>query len=167
MTTTRRAPRSRGRSRSPRPTMTWWNNAIDPQSLAPNTTAVSQLTLLAPPFPDGYQSGFTILRLIVNLVVAPTIANAAVLGIAALYVGATGLLTTPPNLLTDLLDYYWHQHIQEPTGGGTAPRAYEVDLRSARRIRGEERRLLFQITNRDLVNSLEFGLATRMLLKRS
>jgi len=164
---TQRRRTSRSRSRGPRPTMAWFNNGLDPQTLSANTNVTSNLTGAHPPFPDGFQSGFTILRLLVNLAIAPSVTNAAVLGLAAIYVGVDNLISTPPNLNADLLDYYWFQELQTMPGGLNVGRQYEVDLRSARKVRGENRSLFFQMINNDLVNDLTFGLGVRMLLKRS
>ena len=147
--------------------MAWFNNGLDPQTLAPNTSATTDLTTGAPPFPAGFQSGFTILRCLVTLLIAPSVSNAAAFGLAALYVATQNSLTVPPNLNADLLDYYWFQGVHSLDGGGTIPQRYDVDLRSSRRVRGEDRALFFNLVNNDLVNSLEFGLEVRMLLKKS
>ena len=165
--TTRRTRPTRSRSRGPKPIMAWFNNGLDPQTLAANTTATADMTTGSPPFPAGFQSGFTILRLILTLVIAPSVSNAAALGLAALYVATQNSLTVPPNLNADLLDYYWFKGYQVPAGGGTFARNYDVDLRSARRVRGEDRALFFHIRNNDLVNPVEFGVEMRMLLKKS
>ena len=102
-----------------------------------------------------------------TLLTAPSVANAASFGLAALYVATQNSLTVPPNLNADLLDYYWFQGIGTLDGGGTIPQRYDVDLRSARRVRGEDRALFFNIVNNDLVNAMEFSLEVRMLLKKS
>ena len=165
--TTRRA---RGRSsfkRGPRPTMAWFNNGLDIQSLPANTNATSILTSTAPPMPAGFPSGFTILRCLVKLVIKQDAAGVDAEGLAALYVAADGSLVTPPDLNADLMDYYWFQGIQVPSNTALLPKSYDVDLRSGRKVRGEDRGLIFQLLNTSLVNPLTFGLEVRMLLKRS
>ena len=146
--------------------MAWFNNGLDIQSLPANTNVTAILTSTAPPMPAGFPSGFTILRCLVKLVIKQDAAGVDAEGLAALYVATDGALVMPPNLQADLLDYYWFQGVQVPSNIALLPTRYDVDLRSARRVRGEDRGLLFQLLNTSLVNPLTFGLEVRMLLKR-
>ena len=146
--------------------MAWYNNGLDMQNLAGSTSATSQMLALGT-MPEGFVSGLTILRLIGRVTVAAQAAINVVNALFAFYVATRPSLTTPPNLNADFLDYYLFGGIQIPqTGGEEHVLTIPFDIRTARRVRGEDRGLFFRITNNE-VTGLQFGVEARFLLMKS
>jgi len=166
--TTRRASR-RSFSRGSKPIMSWFNDGVDLATLAGSTSLTSPL-LQNVILPVGFASGYTILRMIGRIVFAANTATSLVNAVAAIWTAPTLSLTTPPNLNADLLDYYYFTGLQAPEGvvGASGPQMGEriFDIRSARRVRGEERGMFFRVTN-NTANLMQVGLEFRMLLKKS
>ena len=85
----------------------------------------------------------------------------------AFYVATRGSLTTPPDLNADLLDYYLFAGMQVPqTAAPENVLRIPFDIRSKRRIRGEDRTLFFRITNNQ-ATGMQFGMEFRALLQKS
>jgi len=160
--------RGRGRRsfrRAPRAPMSWFNDGIDVQNLAGSTSLTSELMQTAV-LPEGFISGMTILRLLVRISFAAQAAADVVNAIAAFYVATRPSLTTPPNLNADLLDYYLFAGLQAPTTAGAVAHSQVYDIRSMRRIRGEDRGLFFRVTNNE-VTGIQVGMEMRALLRKS
>ena len=143
--------------------MAWFNDGIDVQSLGASTSLTHPMF---PPgtMPEGYIAGFTILRLLVRLTWGAAAAD-LVNALAAFYVGARNLLTVPPNLNSDLLDYYLYAGLQLPSGGVESA-SQMFDIRSKRRIRGEDRTVFFRVTNNE-VTAMQVGMEYRALITPS
>ena len=87
--------------------------------------------------------------------------------VSALYVATRNALTVPPNLNADLLDYYVFTGLQAGIAtAGTPSYTRAFDLRSMRRIRGEERTMFFRVTNNE-VTPMAVGMELRALLQKS
>ena len=87
--------------------------------------------------------------------------------LSAFYVATRNALTTPPDLNADLLDYYMYTGLQAPINpAGGSPSQQRFDIRTARRIRGEDRTLMFRATNNE-VTDMQLGMEFRALLKKS
>ena len=166
MTTRNRGKRSF--RRGPGPIMSWFNNGIDMRILSASSSVTAEM-LPNVILPAGFASGYTILRLIGRFVFAASDVVRRVNAVAALWVAPTLSLTTPPNLNADFLDYYIFTGLQSPIGAvNQSPNVAQVafDLRSARRIRGEDRSVFARITNNEAFD-MQIGLEFRALLKKS
>jgi len=85
----------------------------------------------------------------------------------AFYVATRNALTVPPNLNADQLDYYLYGGLQSGTSvGGTQTYSQMFDIRSGRRIRGEDRSLLFRVTNNE-ATAMQVGMEYRALMQKS
>ena len=89
--------------------------------------------------------------------------------------GAFGVLVNTAasaiDAVLDLYDYYLHQNfqfIQSATTDGSQQYRQRYDIRTARRVRGEDRSLDFVITNNAAAGtSLVWSASSRLLLKGS
>ncbi len=162
--TTRGPGRRSFRRGSKRPT-TWFNQGVDLQTLAGSTSLTSDL-MPAVLLPEGYVSGYTILRLLLRLTYAATVVTDVVNALFALYVATRQSLTTPPNLNADLLDYYVFTGLQATTTGVVQSLTVPLDIRTKRRIRGEDRTVFLRVTNNE-VTAMQIGVEARLLLTRS
>ena len=160
---TRRSRRGGARS-----SKAWYSNGVEQTTVAPGGGLTSNLFQVST-LPQGYLGGYTILRLILRLVVIPIAVAQANNWITAFYTDTDNGLTVPPNLNADQYDYYYLQ------GGGNgaalvAPESQilDKDIRTARRIRGEDRTLMFRFENlSSSEGSVNFGVEFRALLTRS
>ena len=163
--TTRGATRRSSRRAVRKPTA-WYNDGIDLQSLAASTSLTAPL-FQSSTLPEGFLSGFTVVRLIATIAFGPSTAATIVNAVGALYVATRDSLTTPPNLNADLLDYYWYGDLQSPsTVVGAPTQRVEIDLRSARRVRGEDRGIFFRVTNNE-ATLMQVGIGLRAVIQRS
>ena len=163
---TNRRYRSSGRRSGSKPVTSWFNDSVLIQSLGPTSQVVFDLTP-ATQLPEGFLSGFTILRFLLTVVGAPT----AVLQTASLiwgaYVYGRAAIGSPPDLVLDNMDYYVRDELQVPSDPVNTPLIQkQVDIRTARRIRGEDRSVHIQMRNIGSTAAI-FGLSWRMLLKKS
>ena len=160
--------RRRSRRGGSRQEVTWYDDFIAPVSIA--TLAVQFIDLLPlATMPLGYQAGFTILRFIAEVVIhTPAVAPATPLGsVWAAYVAPRSGIASGPNPDTELVDSYWKQRSAAvPQTPEAAPQRYVVDLRTARKIRGEGRTLVFAMSNTAL-ESYQWSMNYRALLGRS
>ena len=140
-----RTRRSYGRP-SKRTPQAWYNNQFGPTNVAAGSSIGS--TVLAGPeqaaMPDTFQAGFTIVRMILEVFILAQTINQPVFGnfgVAVIDENSSGIDT-----ILDLLDYYVLQPFSNETDSTSVlQRAtrYVYDIRTARRIRGRERRLEF------------------------
>ena len=97
------------------------------------------------------------------MVHAPLLAGEIVNAVSAVYVATRPSVTTPPNLNADNLDYYLYTGLQSPQSPvGISTTRTPFDIRSKRRIRGEDRELFWRITNNE-VTSMQIGMEVRLL----
>ena len=168
MTTSRRrtSRRSSGRGRST-PT-TWWNEASANNLLGPG---VSARFALADPtsatLPATFQAGFTVVRMLIDVIVRSAAIN-------QFNFGAYGVLvrigTSVIDMILSLLGYYLHKNWDTISGGPLEDMAQfhtrSYDIRTARRVRGENRKLDFGITNNSgSGGSIRWSVHCRLLLK--
>ena len=162
--TMRRRPSARrpvGR-RTSAPTF-WWNTQSVPATVAAGAllnfpTAGEKLTNW--PAKDG---GFTILRAILTVAIRNVTANQDIFGAFSLTVVTNNVSGTDP--IQDDLDAYVHQNFWQ-RGADAEPHAYNYDLRSARRIRGEDRELDFDLANNSASSgSLAVSFCARLLIR--
>jgi len=145
--------------------MSWMNDGVDMQNLAASTSLTS-LLMQTSVLPAGFASGYTILRLIGRIIFAAGVATDVVNAIAAFYVALDNALTVPPNLNADLLDYYLFTGLQAPISVANGASQVSFDLRSARKVRGEDRGLFFRVTNNE-ASIMQVGMEFRALLRKS
>jgi len=169
MTTARRRTSSRRRTRgSSTPTM-WWNEQSANNLLA--VGASSRFSLANPNnvnLPGTFQAGFTAVRMILNVIIRSEVLNQANFGAYGVLVN-TALSTI--DAILDLYDYYvhrnWHVLQVAPTDLAQAERE-DYDIRTARRVRGEQRSLDFVITNNAASGgAIRWTVGARLLLKGS
>ena len=159
--------RGRGRrsvSRAPKPPMYWFSNANDLATLAGNTSITFPM-LTAGVIPEAYLTGMTILRLIVKVYYAANAVAEIVNAVNAIYVGTRGSAATPPNLVADSANYYYLEGLSIAASPAvTDTKVLERDIRSKRRIRGEDTDLFWRVTNLE-TTSMQVGMDVRMLLQ--
>ena len=160
--------RGRGRrssSRGSKPIMLWYNNGVDLQSLAASTSITAPL-LTTGVIPEAYLHGMTILRLILRIAFSQGATNAIVNAVTAFYVGTKGTAGLPPNLNADLANYYYYGGLQLPLANqsGSPGRILEADIRTKRRIRGEDTDLFWRVTNNEATD-MQVGMEMRILLQ--
>jgi len=161
--------RSRGRSsrsRASKKPMLWFNNGTDLFALGGNTS-FTQPVLSAGTYPDYLLHGLTILRIILRITFSPQNIAEIVNAVAAVYVGSRGTAGLPPNLNADLANYYYFTSLQAPQSpAGIQATVVQADIRSKRRIRGEDTDLFFRVTNNE-ATPMQVGMEARMLLTPS
>ena len=169
MTSARRrssAPRrARGRST---PTM-WWNEQSANNTLAPGLT--NRFGLATPnnvALPATFQAGLTVVRMIIDVIIKGATINAFNFGAFGVMVNTAGATL---DAIIDLYDWYLHQNwAQTNTLTNDSAQWYRrsYDIRTARRVRGEQRSLDFAITNNAASpGSIVWTVNSRMLLKGS
>ena len=163
--TTPRGGRRSSRRAVRRPT-SWYNDGFDLQSLA-GSSALTVPLFQSSTLPEGFLAGFTVLRLIGSVVYGPSTAATILNAVVAIYVATRQSLTTPPNLNSDLLDYYYYKDIQSPsTPVGAPTMQQDFDLRSGRTVRGEDRGIFARVTNNE-TTLMQVGISFRALLVRA
>ena len=163
---TTRSTTRRSRPRAARQPMTWYNDAADLQSLAGSSARTVPLFQIST-LPEGFIAGFTILRLILRITYGPSTAATIVNAVNAIWVATRPSLVNPPNLNADLLDYYYYEDLQSPSSPVDAPNMVrQIDLRSKRRVRGEDRGLFWRVENNE-TTLMQCGMSLRALLVRS
>jgi len=118
--------------------------------------------------PGTFQAGLTVVRMILEVIVHTVTVNQNVFGAFGVMVNTA---VSAIDAILDLYDYYLHQNFYTTAVSPNALGASEVhryDIRTARRVRGEQRTLDFVITNNAAsVSSLNWSVSARMLLKGS
>ena len=117
--------------------------------------------------PDGYGGGFTVVRMFGDLVYRNVTGSqelqiafgVAVMTVDALVAGAV------PDPNTDLVDWYYHKRLYGFRANIEAV-SNPFEIRTARKIRGEDRTLGFVLDNIG-ANTLNFSFNFRLLLMRS
>ncbi len=147
--------------------MAWWNISSVPGTVvAGNVGYFSMVEASLTGFPPQMQGGLTIIRAILEVSARSLTAATSARGAFGLYVAIQGTTTLP---IVDLVDYYWHKSYN--LLGVTATERYEkfeIDLRTKRKLRGLERRLLFAFeVSSGSPASVEFAVAGRFLLQAS
>ena len=115
------------------------------------------------------RQGLTVVRMLLKLEVGPNTVGEIVQYQIAVMVAeadavAAGALPEPG---TDILNYYLHDggSIRTDVDAGPPQRTETYDIRTARKIPSQAHTLVFIIENTDAVNSLTFGLFSRLLIK--
>ena len=85
---------------------------------------------------------------------------------SALWVATWDSLTTPPNLNADFLDYYYYGDMQAASSPAPKSERVDVDIRSMRKVRGEDRGLFWRVENNEAF-LMQVGMSLRALLVRS
>jgi len=102
----------------------------------------------------------------VTVTYAAGVATDLVNALFAFYTATRNALTVPPNLNADFLDYYLLGHLKAGISGGTPTLTQMFDIRSKRRIRGEDRGMFFRVTNNE-VTAMQVGMGYRALLMKT
>ena len=159
--------RSRPTRRGTRRSTAWFNNSNTPLTIAAFASGVFDLLPLAG-IPEGFAGGLTVLRMIGHLDVRSDQTNELVYsaGIALMTRDAFAAGATP-DPVTDLVDWYWldsrfiRSSVLETVNT-------PFDIRTARKVRGEDRTLAFIIQNNGPgTANLAFMIHVRLLLARS
>ena len=118
--------------------------------------------------PATFEAGVTIVRLIIDVVIRSAVAGQTLFGAWGVFMNTA---QSAIDTILDLYDYYLHQNwsVLQSNANDTAQawrRSY--DIRTARRVRGEQRHLDFAITNNAASGgSAIWNVSARMLLKGS
>ena len=118
--------------------------------------------------PATFQAGFTVVRMIVEVVIKSVGLNQVNFGAYGVFVNVAFSVV---DAILDLLDYYLHTNWENVTNSvndsaQTYRRSY--DIRTARRVRGEQRQLDFIATsNSGSSGVVQWTVNSRLLLKGS
>ena len=118
--------------------------------------------------PGTFQAGFTVVRMILDVILRANANNQALFGAYGVFVNTA---LSAIDTILDLYDYYVHQNwTQISVNANDTAQAYvrRYDIRTARRVRGEQRSLSFAITNNSgSAGSVIWAVSARCLLKGS
>ena len=118
--------------------------------------------------PATFEAGLTVVRMIIDVIIRPLANNQAIFGAYGVLVNV-GLATV--DAILDLYDYYLHANFQNiSTSINDASQNYRraYDIRTARRVRGENRALEAVVTNNaGSGTSVIWTISSRLLLKAS
>jgi len=162
----RRTSAGRRRAGTATPTM-WWNEQSANNSLgigASNRVSLVNPTVL----PGTFEAGLTIVRMILTVLIRSSTTNVVNFGAWGVLVNTAALVV---DAIIDLYDYYIHQNwtnVANVVNDSAGMWTREYDIRTARRLRGENRTLDFVITNNAASGGTIFWTASaRFLLKGS
>ena len=167
--------RRRGRRtsrRSPRKILSWFNNAGVPAAIAIGAQGLQDLLPIATLMPQ-FLGGLTVLRMIGTLELTAQTADQDVfgsLGIAVMTRDAFAGAAVPDPIL-DHVDWYYQQNWfnnESRVGDLQEAGRTSFDIRTARRIRGEDRLLAAVFENSSAsAAAIKFRLSVRLLLTPS
>ena len=160
-------PRSRSsRSRGGRRTQNSWFNIGFSADVA--AVGISAANLLPQgTMPIGWASGFTIRRLLFDLALSGQAGSTQVQAALGFWVGPWTSITSDPALPgTELMNWYLHANVDSLTTADSGPRNYKWDIRTVRRISGEDRTLGFVIEGAAAGAAFHYEAAVRLLLTR-
>ena len=118
--------------------------------------------------PAGWRTGLTLLRCILKCWIRNDVtASDQNRGSFGLYVGTDiGAQFSDPE--TDLIDWYWQENWCHRSANNNDLQEFSIDLRSARKLRNEDRTLFFVMKNSASSNgSIQYSLNMRALMARS
>ena len=168
MTTPRRRSPARRQARRSSTRTAWWNEQSVENTLTQGSSVrfplVSALTSTG--LPKTWEAGFTVIRMILDVVVKAVNINLPVFGAFGVLVNTT---QTVIDVILDNYGYYLHQNYHAITSNANDnAQMYRksYDIRTARRVRGDEPSLDFVITNNSGSSSpLIWSASARLLLK--
>jgi len=138
-------------------------------TLAPG--ASSRVALVNPQntsLPDTFEAGLTVIRMILKVVINSETINQDNFGAFGAFLNVNFQAV---DTILDLLDYYLHQNWTNVlTLANDSSQYWErnYDIRTARRIRGNDRQLDFAVTNNaGSAGSIKWSVDARLLLKAS
>ena len=163
----RRRSRSGFRRSAKAPTL-WFNNQSAVATLAAAGTGVFELSPETA-IPTQLRGGYTCLRMIGALNVFPVTGNAAVSFTHGVTVITTSALTGPqlPDPAVDLVDWYLLQGEYLRDEVDQTVHRYPFDIRTARKVRGLDRTIVYLLKNTSGASSIEYSVFTRLLLRAS
>ena len=144
--TTRRRSRS-GPRRGPRPALAWMNSATSPTSVLAGVSSFADL-LPINRVPDGYAGGLTVRRMLISFNVRGETVNAENTGSFGVSVVTRDAIAGAvlPDPAADLVDWYVQKNISW-FADTLAYRRWEFDIRTSRKVRGEDRTLVAMFDN--------------------
>ena len=167
--TTRQGSRRGRRPSGSRKKTTWWNDGIVPTTIAVAGLSIFDLFPTSPGgLPAALQAGATVLRLILREKLTVGVINTEIFGASGITVLPRAGIATPPDPLVDLVDWYWQRHwsLRSATLGEEPVGEYTIDLRTARKIRGEDRTIAWILRNSSASGgSVTISQSVRMLLQ--
>jgi len=88
--------------------------------------------------------------------------------LGAVFVATRASSASPPSLVSSLIDYYWHGTMASSSVGATnsPPQRELIDIRTKRRIRGEDRGAFMRVENQEAFVT-QVGMRARFLLTPS
>ena len=169
MTTKGSVRSSRGRRGRSTRSYAWFNNQSVPISNAPGVQGLFDMLPLTG-VPDGYQGGQTVMRMLLKVWARPAAVGFDSYGALGVYAGPRDSLVigAPPDPLTDLVDWYFHTSWYINQSTLMTELIVKEDIRSARKIRGEDRTLGFVIDPSGASGTaITWSVSARLLLSRS
>ena len=149
--------------------MAWYNISSVPAVLSGNSQAHLDLSILED-IPDGYSAGFTCLRLILQVIAQPGAASTDHYGAFGVSVVSRDsfIAGALPNPITHLMDWYVLKHFYMRTESDLiAHPIVDVDIRTARKVRGEDRTIVATLETAPASGLIRFSIQARLLLTPS
>ena len=150
--------------------MAWFNLSIPPQTVAIGAIAAIDLLPTAQ-IPVGFEGGLTVIRMIAQVNETGLLTGNNFFGAHAVYLLTRAALTALgiASPIDDLVDWYYHKgYTSNALGPQLTPETDQVDIRTARRIRGNDRTLAFVMeVNGASQQSVSVSANFRLLLARS
>ena len=164
MSTRKSAPRRRSAQGNRQKTL-WYNNQSAPASVVTGASGVFELTDLSG-LPPAVEGGFTVRRMIIRITARVNSNQQDSFGAFGVVVMPRSSLATPPNAIVDLLDWYYHVNWWVRTDSITTIYTLgDVDIRTSRLVRGEDRTLLsVNSVNSSAGTGITYSVACRLLL---
>ncbi len=146
----------------------WYHGSIIPVNVPPNGVGFVDITPLGL-IPAGLEGGYTAKRLIGEARLGSTAVGPGndINGAIGLYAGTRAGLLSPSNAVADLIDWWWNKPFSFQLGFAGDSFKVDIDIRSGRKIRGEDRTLIYTVANSLLSQQIRIYFAFRMWLSRS
>ena len=146
----------------------WWNISSVPASVAIGSQLVFDLTPLAA-LPAGLEGGFTCKRMIITARLRQAAFDATSLGAFGVLVATRVASLDLPDAIVDLVDWYLQQGWDAfRESDDPVVKEFNYDIKTARKVRGEDRTLWF-VTNNSAASAAAIvaSATVRMWLQRS
>ena len=146
----------------------WYHVSVVPVDIPAGVGAVADLmpALILPP---ALQGGYTAKRLIGRFQFGSTAIGPGndINGGIGIYAGTRSSLAAPPNAVLDFVDWWWNHPFSFQVGFTGDKYSVDIDLRSGRKVRGEDRTIGISIDNSILSQTIRVYFSARMWLSRS
>ena len=142
----------------------WFNSQSIPATVGIGSPSSFDMTPLAG-IPGAVEGGFTVRRMILSLNIRPTTTGNNAFGAFGVLVIPRSASANLPDPIVDLVDWYLLKHWWVRGGEINEIFNFEFDIRTARKVRGEDRSLFHTLSNSaSSSSSVEYSASSRLVL---